>query len=233
MITAQGIKEQLEQYADPVKRAFLPRFFKTGKGQYGEGDRFLGVVVPHTRTVAKQYKEAPLAVVDRLLADPYHECRLCGLLILVERYRKASPQEQETLVDFYLAHTSRINNWDLVDLSASYILGAYLTDKPRDVLYRLVKSDLLWEQRIAIVSTHALIRQGDPWDTLALAEQLLTTPHDLLQKATGWMLREVGKRQKELLVQFLDRHHRTMPRTMLRYAIEKMNQEERRHYMQR
>ncbi|MDR1005003.1 MAG: DNA alkylation repair protein [Prevotellaceae bacterium] len=227
------IQQALEHYIDPVKRAYLPRFFKTGKGGYGEGDHFLGVVVPHTRTVAKQHKAEPLGVVTELLQSRWHECRLCALLMLVERFRKSDEGEREQIVTLYLANTSRINNWDLVDLSAPGIVGEYLLDKPRDLLYQLVESSLLWEQRIAVVSTYTLIKRGEYLDTLALAERLLGHKHDLMHKSTGWMLREVGKRDKELLIQFLEKHSRVMPRTMLRYAIEKFSDEERHYWMKR
>ena len=202
---AADIQRELETYADPVKREYLPRFFKTGKGEYGEGDKFLGVVVPNTRTVAKQHKDAPFAVMA----------------------------ERKLIYDFYLSQTARINNWDLVDLSAPGIVGEYLKDKSRDDLYRLADGALLWEQRIAVVSTYTLIKNGDFTDILALSERLLHHPHDLMRKAVGWMLREMGKRDKDLLVQFLEKHSKVMPRTMLRYAIEKFPEEERKEFMKR
>lgn len=229
---ASHIRQELETYVDPVKREYLPRFFKTGKGQYGEGDCFLGIVVPNVRRVARKYKDAPLDVVDQLLQSPWHECRLCGLLILVERFKKSGGAARKAIYEFYLAHTARINNWDLVDLSAPYIVGEYLADQSREDLYRLADSDLLWEQRIAVVATHALIRRNEYADTLALAERLLGHRHDLMHKAVGWMLREVGKRDKAALVNFLDKHVKAMPRTMLRYAIEKFPEDERRKIMQ-
>ncbi|MDR0894291.1 MAG: DNA alkylation repair protein [Prevotellaceae bacterium] len=228
-----SIQQELEQYADPVKREFLPRFFKTGKGGYGEGDQFLGVVVPYTRLVAKRHKTEPFEVVAALLQSPWHECRLCALLMLVERFKKSSEDERRQIVDLYLSQTARINNWDLVDLSAPGIIGEYLTDKPRDLLYRLSASDLLWEQRIAVVSTYTLIKRGELFDTIALAERLLHHKHDLMHKAVGWMLREVGKRDKGLLEQFLEKYNKRMPRTMLRYAIEKFPDEERKRWMAR
>jgi 3-methyladenine DNA glycosylase AlkD len=227
------IRQELEQYIDPVKREYLPRFFKTGKGGYGEGDRFLGVVVPNTRLVAKRHKDDPLEVVAELLQSPWHECRLCALLMLVERFKKRNEAERRQIVDLYLAHTASINNWDLVDLSAPGLIGVYLADKPRALLYRLVESPLLWEQRIAIVSTYTLIKRGDYLDTIALAERLLSHRHDLMHKSVGWMLREVGKRDKELLLQFLEKHSTEMPRTMLRYAIEKFPEEERQWWLRR
>lgn len=231
--TAAEIQRELETYIDPVKREYLPRFFKTGEGEYGEGDRFLGVVVPNTRIVAKKYKDADFEVVKELLQSPWHECRLCALLILVERFKKSGEAERKKIYDFYLSQTARVNNWDLVDLSAPTIVGGYLLDKPRNDLYRLAESPLLWDQRIAVVATYTLIKNDDFIDILSLAELLLHHPHDLMHKATGWMLREMGKRQKDLLCQFLDKHHKVMPRTMLRYSIEKFDEDERRYYMKK
>lgn len=230
---ASHIQEELETYIDPVKRAYLPGFFKTGKGQYGEGDEFLGIVVPNTRLVAKRHKTEPLTVVDALLQSRWHECRLCALLMLVERFKKCDEADRKEIMDFYLVHTNRINNWDLVDLSAPYILGEYLKDKPRDVLHRLASSALLWDQRIAVVATQALIKNGDFTDILLLAPRFFQTPHDLMQKAVGWMLREVGKKDEATLIGFLQQHARSMPRTMLRYAIERFPDEQRREFMKR
>lgn len=234
------ILKELEACADPVKREVLFRFFKTGKGQYGEGDKFLGVVVPNTRLVAKRHKDEPFEVMAALLQSEWHECRLCALLMLVERFKKSDEKGRKSIFDFYLSQTARINNWDLVDLSAPGIVGEYLKDKPREVLYRLAESPLLWDQRIAVVSTYTLIKSGDFIDIIRLSEWFLHTHvhtsqtlHDLMQKAIGWMLREMGKRDKDLLVQFLEKHGRTMPRTMLRYAIEKFPEEERREFMKR
>lgn len=231
--TVAVIQGELETYIDPVKREYLPRFFKTGKGEYGEGDKFLGVVVPNTRLVAKRYKDVPFDVAARLLQSPWHECRLCALLMLVERFKKSDEKERKRIYDFYLSQTARVNNWDLVDLSAPYIVGEYLKERSREDLYRLVGSTLLWEQRIAVVATYTLIKNNDFIDILALAERLLHHPHDLMRKAVGWMLREMGKRDKDLLVQFLEKHGRVMPRTMLRYAIEKFPEEERQEFLKR
>lgn len=247
---AAAVRRELEAYIDPVKREYLPRFFKTGKGQYGEGDKFLGVVVPNTRRVAKLYKDVPFGVMAELLQSEWHECRLCALLMLVERFKKSDENGRKSIYEFYLSQTARINNWDLVDLSAPGIVGEYLKDKSRDILYRLAESPLLWEQRIAVVSTLTLVRNGDFIDILRLSEYFLlqkpqpsvprkgkrvptSTLHDLLQKAIGWLLREMGKRDKDLLVQFLEKHGKTMPRTMLRYAIEKFPEEERKEFMKR
>ena len=222
------IIKELRGLSDDEKKTVLPRFFKTGKGEYGEGDRFLGVIVPNTRKVAKNHKDSPYIVVEMLLESEWHECRLCALLMLIEKYRK-KPDEA---VHFYLTHTKGINNWDLVDLSAPYILGDYLKDKTdRNVLYDLAGSSVMWERRIAVVSTLMLIRDGQLDDTFRLAEMLIDSRHDLMQKSIGWMLREAGKRDEERLVRFLENHRHEMPRTMLRYAIEKFPEPERREFM--
>ena len=224
------IIKELRAYSDDEKKTVLPRFFKTGKGEYGEGDRFLGVIVPNTRKVAKNHKDSPYIVVEMLLESEWHECRLCALLMLIEKYRK----EPDQVVQFYLTHTKGINNWDLVDLSAPYILGDFLKDKTdRNVLYDLAGSAVMWERRIAVVSTLMLIRHGQFDDTIRLAEALIDSKHDLMQKSIGWMLREVGKRDKGLLVQFIEKHKYEMPRTILRYAIEKFPEPERREFMRK
>ena len=229
-----AILHSLRQHIDAEKAIVLPRFFKTGEGEYGEGDKFLGITVPHIRLVARQYGHAPLEVVNRLLDSEWHECRMCALLILVMQYKKATEEDKQAIFNLYLSRTERINNWDLVDLSAPGIVGEHLypcTD--RSILYRLAESPLLWNRRIAIVSTLTFIRRGDFNDTFALADKLVTSRHDLMQKAVGWMLREMGKRNIALLRIFLDKHAATMPRTMLRYAIEKMDSAERHDWMGR
>ena len=212
------------------KRLILPRFFKTGKGEYGEGDRFIGVVVPNIRLVAKEFKDASFTTIKELLASPWHEMRLCGLLILVQQSRKEVSRE---VFDFYLSVTDRINNWDLVDLTAPQIVGGYLLDKPRDVLSRLAESPLLWDNRIAIVSTVTFIRRGDLEDTYQLATKMMGHPHDLMHKAIGWMLREAGKKDSERLYDYVEAHRLEMPRTMLRYAIEKFDQPTRQWLMRK
>ena len=228
--TYSQIIKELRGCSDEEKKNMLPRFFKTGKGEYGEGDKFLGVTVPLTRKVAKNHKETSYEVLEELLESEWHECRLCALLILIEKYKK----EPDVVFRFYLDHLKGINNWDLVDLSAPYILGAYLIgQKNRAVLYDLAKSSDIWKQRIAVVSTLMLIRHGSFSDTIALSKMFLDTRHDLMQKAVGWLLREVGKRDKVLLTEFLETHKFEMPRTMLRYAIEKFTSEERKHFMQK
>jgi len=228
--TYARITQTLRSHSDEEKKVVLPRFFKTGKGEYGEGDRFMGVVVPNTRKVAREYASVSWEVIEALLESEWHECRLCALLILVERYKK---YPEETVI-FYLEHTRGINNWDLVDLSAPYILGRHLAGyEDRSILYIMAGSGNMWEQRIAMVSTLALIRDNQFDDTMKLAEKFMGTKHDLMQKATGWMLREVGKRDERTLTAFLDKYCQQMPRTMLRYAIEKLTPEQRIHYMRR
>lgn len=232
-MTAAFILDELLSMADPDKAVFLQRFFKTGPGQYAEGDVFLGLVVPLTRNLAKANKETPLEELQKLIESPYHEARLCALLILVEQFKKATSEERKKLYDFYLANTSRINNWDLVDLTCPHIVGAYLADKDRAPLYALARSGSLWEQRIAIVSTIAFIRRGEYDDTFALADSFVTHPHDLIHKAVGWMLREVGKKDRETLTAFLERQAVRLPRTTLRYAIEHYPEDQRQYFLKK
>lgn len=229
----QTIQSQLESVSIPEKKIHLPLFFKTGKGQYGEGDLFIGVVVPDIRIIAKKHTDLTPIELDKLLNNPYHECRLCALMILVEQFKKLkNDTDRKQIVDFYLSHTSRINNWDLVDLSAKDIIGEYLVDKQnRSVLYKLAESNLLWDQRIAVISTFAFIKRFDFTDIINLSEKLLYHKHDLMHKAIGWMLRETGKKDKSVLISFLDKYYTTMPRTMLRYSIEKLSAEEKSYYM--
>ena len=234
--------------ADESQVAGLSRFFKTGPGQYGEGDMFLGIKVPVTREVVKQcWRQASLQDLEECIASEYHEVRLAALLTLVEvfahaeRFRIKSGMTEgkdgmtgEMCVDFYLSHTDRINNWDLVDLSCYPLLGVWLLDKDRSLLYELARNGkTLWEQRIGIVSTMTFIRHGQLQDTFDIADILLHHPHDLIHKAVGWLLREAGKRDKEALTAFLEPRYRAMPRTMLRYAIEKFPEAERRQYLEK
>lgn len=228
-----SIMAELEALGTDEKRQVLGAFFKTGKGQYGEGDRFMGITVPLTRGVAMRYKEAPLATAVDLLQSEWHEARLCALLIMVEQMKKARGDVARSIFETYLANTRRINNWDLVDLSAPQIVGGYLKDKPRDILYRLAASSLLWDNRIAMVSTYAFIKDNQLDDTFALALQLIGHGHELMHKAVGWMLREAGKRDFARLRRFVDDHWREMPRTMLRYAIEKYPESERKEVLAR
>ncbi|MBR4829758.1 MAG: DNA alkylation repair protein [Muribaculaceae bacterium] len=222
---------ELESLGTEAKRETLPRFFKTGKGEYGEGDKFLGVVVPLTRQVARGHLEASWETLYELLASPWHEARLCALLIIVLRWKRSDEEERRKAFDFYLAHSERINNWDLVDLSAPTIVGQYLLDKPRDVLYRLAESPLLWDNRIAMVATLGLMRGGELDDTYQLSTKLLGHPHDLMHKAVGWMLREAGKRDEARLLSYVRSHVKEMPRTTLRYAIERLPQPLRKELM--
>jgi 3-methyladenine DNA glycosylase AlkD len=230
-----SITAELKKMADPCKAKVLQRFFKTGKGQYGEGDMFLGVTVPRQRMVAKKHwKDTSPSELSRLLESPIHEMRLTALLILIFQYQRsgATAQEKQRIYKFYLRHAARINNWDLVDLSAPGIVGAHLADKNKSRLYSLARSDNLWERRIAIVSTFKFIRQGQPQETLKIAKMLLKDRHELIHKAAGWMLREAGKRCGEtLLKQFLEENHGHMPRIMLRYAIERLPEAERIKYL--
>lgn len=222
------------QHADPTQVEGLSRFFKTGKGQYGEGDIFLGIKVPVTREVAKNlWQTTSFADLEECITNPYHEVRLAALLTLVQifKHAKKDPDLQKQCIDFYLAHTSYINNWDLVDLSCYELLGAWLLDKDRTLLYDLARNGRsVWEQRIGMVSTMALLRAGQCDDTYAIADIFLQKPeplHDLLQKAVGWLLREAGKRDIQRLKNWLIPRASTMPRTMLRYAIEKFPEEDR------
>lgn len=222
---------QMLAKADPSQVEGLSRFFKTGPGQYGEGDRFLGIKVPVTRGVVKEcWKQTGFDELEECLASEYHEIRLAGLLALVEIYSHARKDMslRSRCIDFYLSHTDCINNWDLVDLSCYNLLGDWLLDKDRSLLYRLASDGKsIWEQRIGIVSTMAFIRQGQLDDTFAIADILLNHPHDLIHKAVGWLLREAGKRDMDALRVFLDHRAASMPRTMLRYAIEKFPERER------
>lgn len=235
MTEISDIQRELESYSTEEKRVILPRFFKTGQGEYGEGDQFLGVTVPCIRMVAKKHLNLSRASHFELLASPWHEVRMCSLLIWCAVYEKADDTGQTEIYRDYLEHTQTINNWDLVDLSAPKIVGAYLKGRKeeRKILYQLAKSNNLWKQRIAVVSTYTLIRNHDFGDILQLSEQLLHHPHDLMQKAIGWMLREVGKRDKEVLFAFLHRYSAEMPRTMLRYAIEKFDEETRQYFLKK
>jgi 3-methyladenine DNA glycosylase AlkD len=228
---AKTLQAELQIHANANVAANLAQFFKANEGGYGEGDQFLGVKVPVIRAVCKSYRNLPLADIDQLLESPIHEDRMAALIVLSGQALKADPAIRKQLYEFYVRHTNRINNWDLVDVSCRDVVGAYLLDEPRNELYELAKSDNLWERRIAIVSTWEFIRHRQLDDTLAIAEVLLHDKHDLIQKAVGWMLREVGKRESARLVMFLDTHAHEMPRTMLRYAIEHFPPDQRQQYL--
>ena len=226
------IEKELKLLGNDEKAKSLQRFFKTGPGQYGEGDVFLGITVPEQRKLARKYISLDFPGVQHLIKSPIHEYRLTGLLILVEQYKKSHDKQQ--IVDFYLAHTQYINNWDLVDLTAEPIIGSYLLDKDRSILYKLAQSELVWERRIAIVATFEFIKQQQYQDTFKIAQILLYDQHDLIHKAVGWMLKEIGKRiSQEVEEEFLRQYYKQMPRTMLRYAIEKFSDEKKKRYMSR
>jgi 3-methyladenine DNA glycosylase AlkD len=226
------IRNELRSVADPEKAKILSRFFKTSPGDYGEGDRFLGVVVPKTRKIARSHLKADGGVILQLLHSAYHEERLTALLILVEQYRRGDLSRKKAIYDLYLANTDCINNWDLVDLTAQHIVGDHLYGKSCDELTRLALSADLWERRIAMLATYHFIRLGESSEALRIAGMLLHDPQDLIHKAVGWMLREVGKRcSREAECRFLDAHAGDMPRTMLRYAIEHFPEKLRRKYM--
>ncbi|MEO1126630.1 MAG: DNA alkylation repair protein [Cyanobacteria bacterium J06635_15] len=230
-MTSQEISEMLRSLADPSIAEHSQRFFKTGKGEYGEGDQFLGIRVPVLRTQAKKYKNTPLEEIQSLLRSAFHEARLFALLLLVQKFAKADKDEREKIYQLYLSNISCVNNWDLVDSSAHQILGVYLEDKDRHLLYELSKSDNLWARRIAIMSTFYFIKKDEFDDAIALSKQLLIDKEDLIHKAVGWMLREIGKRNLETLESFLKVHAKEMPRTMLRYAIEKLPEAKRKDYL--
>ena len=225
------IKSDLKRLANPEKAKILSRFFKTGKGQYGEGDVFLGITVPEQRKIAKQYSGLALGQARTLLTSRIHEHRLTALLILVLKYQKADDESKKAIIDFYLNNIKHINNWDLVDLSADKILGAYLIDKDKSLLYGISKSENLWERRISIIATFHFIKKDKFKDTLKIAEYLLHDREDLIHKAVGWMLREIGKRDLAAEEGFLKKYYKTMPRTMLRYAIEKFDEKKRTFYL--
>ncbi len=263
-ISMNPVVQKLAKFKNPIKAKLLAGFFKTGKGQYGEGDVFWGINVPEQREVAKEFtqdfmkgsvKESAngnissagiYKILQELLEEPIHECRLTALLILTYMYEKAerasrhertgkgadrNSTDQKKIFDFYIKNIKYINNWDLVDVTCPRIVGAYLFDKDRSLLYKLANSKKLWEKRIAIVSTFYFIRQGDLSDSLKIAEILLNDKHDLIHKAVGWTLREVGKKDEISLHNFLKKHHKSMARTTLRYSIERLPYEFRRHYM--
>lgn len=227
------ITSELQALSDNEKREIFPKFFKAGKGEYGEGDRFLGVTVPYIRAIAKLHKDISIEEIRNLIQSEWHKVRLCALIIMVEKSKKKDEALRQQLFDLYLSQTDRINNWDLVDLSCRFIVGEYLLNKSRDILYQLAQSPLLWNNRIAIVSTYAFIRKGQLEDTYVLSDIMMHHPHDLMHKAIGWMLREAGKRDSERLYDYVMSHRADMPRTMLRYAIEKFSPKERSILMER
>ncbi len=231
----EKIRKELRKEADPSKTKILSNFFKTGKGEYGEGDKFLGVSVPNTRKIAKRYEDISFERVKSLLDSKFHEERLLACLILVEKYKKGNIKEKEEIYKFYLKNSKKINNWDLVDLTADKILGnhIYNINNNTRILNTLATSDNLWRRRVSIVSTYYFIKNNNFEKTIEISNILMNDKHDLIHKATGWMLREMGKRDKKQLIEFLDKNHKIMPRTMLRYSIEKLSQKEKDYYMEK
>jgi 3-methyladenine DNA glycosylase AlkD len=226
------LKQDLKKASDKKQAALLQRFFKTSEGQYGAGDVFLGIKVPIQRAICKNYgSKLTLDDIQELLNDNIHEHRLCALFALVAQYKKADEKQKKKIYRFYLKNTKRINNWDLVDLSAHKIVGDYLLDKDRKILYKLAKSKNLWEKRISIISTFAFIAKGQLKDSIKISELLLKDKHDLIHKAVGWVLREVGKKDVKVLEKFIQKHYKDMPRTMLRYSIEKFPEKKRKKYL--
>ncbi len=227
------IELALFELQNPSKAKFLSRFFKTGVGQYAEGDKFLGITNPQVRQVLRIHgKEASIEDIENLVRSPWHEARLLGFLCVLQKYEKTKdPSEKEKWVDFYLSHKEFLNNWDLIDITVPRLLGNWLIGKNTVLLYSLAKSNNMWENRIAMLATFAFIRIGNFKDCLAIAEILLLHPHDLIHKAVGWMLREMGKKDKKTLLSFLEKHSTQMPRTMLRYSIEKLPEKDRKSWL--
>jgi Predicted DNA alkylation repair enzyme len=232
-MTAENIRRELKDLANPQKAFILQGFFKTGPGEYGEGDIFWGIQVPYTRILVKKYKNMPLEEIAKMMEDPVHEVRMAGGLLLVECYKRSDGNGKKACYNYFITHGKLFNNWDLVDMTSHHVIGGWLWDKDRKPLYNLAESENLWEQRISIISTFHFIRKGDFNDTFALAKLLLNHKHDLIHKAVGWMLREVGKRNPLAETEFLleDRQYTQMPRTMLRYAIEKYPEKQRQAFL--
>lgn len=224
-------QKELRKFASSERKKVNEWFFKTGKGQYGEGDKFIGVRMPDLRKVASEFADLKLSEVKKLLDSEIHEDRLLALVILTLQFKKAEPKAQKLIYDFYLKHTKRINNWDLVDVSAHKIVGAYLLDRPRAILKKLAKSKNMWERRIAMISTAMFISKGETKDAIEIATLLKDDTHDLMHKAVGWMLREVGKKDIKVLEEFLQKYLKTLPRTTLRYAIERFPEKKRKAYL--
>ncbi|MDO8509418.1 MAG: DNA alkylation repair protein [Nanoarchaeota archaeon] len=231
MNSLRTLIKEIKSLENPAKAKVMQGFFKTKPGEYGEGDIFIGLTVPQSRILAKKYCLISFEDINILLKSKIHEERLIALLILVNNYQKASEPEREKIYSFYLSNTSKINNWDLVDLSADKIVGHYLNDKSKDILYELSKSENIWERRISIIATFHFIKNNSFENTIKIAEILLQDKHDLIQKAVGWMLREIGKRNQAVLITFLNKHYKTMPRTSLRYAIEKFPEDKRQAFL--
>ena len=229
----KNIHEELKKLSDQERAAHLQKYFKTGKGEYGEGDVFLGLRVPAVRKIAKKFNNLSIDEAEKFLQSPYHEERLFALFILVDLFKKGNEEDKKKIYELYLKNTNFINNWDLVDVSAGTIVGAYLFKRNKETIYKLAQSENLWERRIAIMATFYFIAQNEFTDTLEIAEMLLNDKEDLIHKAVGWMLREIGKRNLEVEENFLKKHYLNMPRTMLRYAIEKFPEEKRKSYLKK
>lgn len=230
-MTINAIKQELDAAATPAHKEASQRFFKTGPGEYGEGDVFIGVTVPHIRKTAKTHKTLPLEELPKLLRSEIHEERQCALFIMIAQFQKGNASQQRTLFDLYQNNIRYINNWDLVDCSAEHIIGAWIKDRSRGILTQMARTNNIWKRRIAVMSTFAFIKDGDFHDTLKLAKLLMEDKEDLIQKAVGWMLREIGNRHMDTEVTFLKKHYKNMPRTMLRYAIEKFSKQKRQLYL--
>ena len=232
-ITAKRFVERLKAHQSAEELKKIQRYFKSGKGEYGDGDKFMGVRMGQVFALAKEFIDMPPNEIEKLLDSPIHEVRAGALSIMDKqgRSKKTPESRRKELYDLYLRRHDRVNNWDLVDVSAPYVVGGYLFDKPRDILYKLARSKNVWERRTAIVSTYYFVRQGDIDDTFMIAELLLNDDHDLIHKATGGWLREAGKKDPQRLLRFLNKHAATMPRTALRYAIERLDKKEREHYL--
>ena len=233
MSTSEKVIQVLQDLANPEIAEHSFRFFKAGPGEYAEDDKFLGVRVPDQRKIARKNRTLPLSEIQKLLQSDYHEVRLTGLFILVYQYEKADHSRQKEIFRFYNNNLNHVNNWDLVDSSAKYIAGHYLFDKDRSIVYKLANSNNLWERRVSVLTTFYFIDRDDFSTTLDICEKLLDDNEDLIHKATGWMLREIGKKDKAVLTDFLNNHYKSMPRTMLRYAIEKLPEVERQRYLKR
>lgn len=229
--SAKQVQQRLRALADPARAAGSLRYFKTGPGEYGEGDRFIGIAVPELRRLSREFSQLPLPELQRLLESPWHEERALALLIMVRQYQRSDAAARRSIYEMYLQNTPRINNWDLVDCSAEHIVGAHVLDRGRSALRRLAKSGSLWERRIAVLATFHYIKRGEFDETLRLARILISDREDLIHKAVGWMLREVGERNRAVGEHFLREHAAVMPRTMLRYAIEKFPIALRKRYM--
>ena len=229
-MTITRLKKKLKSLANSKRAEHSASYLQTKNEGYGEGDRFLGIIVPNLRKVTKQFRTLTLPELEELLQNP-HEYRLTSLFIIIDQFQCGDEKKQKRLIELYKRNLRFVNNWDLVDISAPNLFGIYLQNRSKKILYNYTKSPDLWRRRVGIMSTFGFIRQGEYKDTLAIAKILVNDEHDLIHKAVGWMLREIGKRDKEVLITFLDKHHKKMPRTMLRYSIEKFNKKERTHYM--